>query len=318
MKFPPKTSATKALLLLKDRLALEDFFLLGECFLSLAIMIFMMGATTAHAQTPQQNAAGMENEHQHEMQSVPQSLSDQIGNLSRQVSELQAKVREQGMDAAAMKANGDERRQKMSMGASGSAPQSPATPTNVQTIPAAQAPQMGMMPEMMNMMNSVMGGMAGGPPMGQATSMGPSSFLSELPGFPGASHLYHIGSTNFFLDHPQHITLSLEQQSRLGEIRMKALMRRSEFNRKIQEGEEQLWLLTAVDQPNSSLVEAKIREVEKLRSDLRVAFIKDVGEAATALTDAQRMALLGQSTPSSQTTKPSTGTPQSNGAMGDM
>ncbi len=294
MKFPPKTSATKARLLLTDCSSLGGLFLSQEYFLSLAIMVLMMGATTARAQAPQQNAAGMENEHEHEMQSVAESLSDQLGNLSRQVSDLQAKVKEQGMDAAAMKANGDERRLKMSMGTPGSAPETPATPTNVQTLPAAQAPQMGMMAGMMSMMNSMMGGMAGGPPMGQATSMGPGSFLSELPGFPGASHLYHIGSTNFFLDHPQHITLSLEQQSRLGEIRMNALLRRSDFNRKIQEAEEQVWLLTASDQPNFVNIEAKIRESEKLKGDFRLAFIKDVGEAAKLLSDEQRAALLGQ------------------------
>ena len=130
--------------------------------------------------------------------------------------------------------------------------------------------------------------------MGQAASMGPSSFLSELPGFPGASHLYHIGSTNFFLDHPEHITLSLEQQSRLGEIRMTALMRRADFNRKIQEAEEQLWLLTASDQPNLVNIEAKIRESEKLKGDFRLEFIKDVGEAAKLLSDEQRASLLGQ------------------------
>ena len=32
------------------------------------------------------------------------------------------------------------------------------------------------------------------------------SMPSALPGFPGQSHLYHIGATGFFLDHPEHIT----------------------------------------------------------------------------------------------------------------
>jgi hypothetical protein len=197
-----------------------------------------------------------------------------------------------------MKTNGDERRLKMSMGMPGGAPQVQGMPPSAQMGPAAQAPQMGMMAEMMSMMSSMMSGMAGtsgGGPMTPLVSVGASAIISSLPGFPGASHLYHIGSTNFFLDHPDQLALSLEQQRLLGELRMQALLRRTEFDRKIQEGEEQLWLLTAADQPNLALVEAKIREVEKFRGDLRVTFIKDVGEAAKILTDEQRKALLGQS-----------------------
>jgi hypothetical protein len=261
-------------------------------FVSLTFAVLVMWSISASAQPD----AGMENEHQHSMQ-TGKSLAEQIGVLHKQVSELETKVREQGVDTTAMKKNGDELRLKTSMALPGKASQAPGMSpnANAQISPAAQAPQMGMMAGMMSMMNSMMGGMGGGAPMGQGASMGSSSLLSVLPGFPGASHLYHIGSTNFFLDHPEHINLSLEQQSRLSELSTQSLLRGSEFNRKIQEGEEQLWLLTAVDQPNLALIEVKIREIEKLRGDLRVTFIKDVGEAAKTLTDEQRKALLGQS-----------------------
>ncbi len=259
-------------------------------FLSLTVAVIVLCPSFASAQVPPPGA-NMEREHQQEMPS--KTLSEQIGDLSHQVSELQAKVREQGVDMVAMKANGDELRLKMSMGTMGGVPQAP--PSQPMALAGInQGPDVGMMAGMMSMMNSMMGGMGGGAPMGQAASMGPSSFFSELPGFPGASHLYHIGSTNFFLDHPQHITLSLEQQSRLGEIRMRALLERSDFNRKIQEAEEQVWLLTASDQPNSVNIEAKVRESEKLQGDFRLAFIKHVGEAAMLLSIEQRNALLGQ------------------------
>ncbi len=58
-----------------------------------------------------------------------------------------------------------------------------------------------------------MGMMGGGgmSMMGQMKGMGQMQMPSALPGFAGASHIYHIGSTNFFLDHPQHITPSQEQ-----------------------------------------------------------------------------------------------------------
>lgn len=283
--------------------------MLKDHFLSLTVAVLIVWTSPVRAQVPQQHPSGTESEHQHEMQSHTKSLSEQVGDLSRQVSELEAKVREQGVDTAAMKANGDESRLKMSMGTLGGVPQAPSQQSIAPTGGNNPMPDMGdMMAGMMTMMNSMMGGMAGGSPMSPPLGIGGSAILSSLPGFPGASHLYHIGSTNFFLDHPDHITLALEQQSRLGEFRMQALLRRSEFNRKIQEGEEQLWLLTAADQPNLALVEGQIREIEKLRADLRLGFIKDVGEAAKILSDGQRKALLGQLSPSVQVTPNATST----------
>lgn len=281
----------------------------------LLLAMFVTLASFASAQVSRENAVSGEKEHEHQMQSDPASLSAQVRELSRQVSELASKLKEQGVDAASMKAHGDERRRNMSMGISGGTMQAQPMPPNTQAMPGP-APQMGMMAGMMSMMNSMMGGMGASAPMGQAASMGPGSFLSVLPGFPGASHLYHIGSTNFFLDHPQHITLSLEQQNRLGEIQMNALMRRGDLNRKIQEVEEQIWILTASDQPNFSSIEAKVRESEKLQGDFRLAFIKDVGEAAKILTDEQRKALLGTLSAQVQVAPPIS-TPDSQ-PMGDM
>ena len=47
---------------------------------------------------------------------------------------------------------------------------------------------------------------------------------SDLPGFPGASHVYHIGATGFFLDHNEHIDLTLEQQTRLNETKQEIIL----------------------------------------------------------------------------------------------
>ncbi|RUL83577.1 periplasmic heavy metal sensor [Tautonia sociabilis] len=141
--------------------------------------------------------------------------------------------------------------------------------------------------------------------------------MSALPGFPGASHLYHIGATGFFLDHPEHITLSPQQAATLGKARENALRALGESARKVAAAEEQLWQLTAADQPSSASVEAKVRELEKLRGDQRLAFIRAVGEAAKVLTDEQRQALLGQLPPSPN---PAAGMgqaiPQPGGSMG--
>ena len=120
---------------------------------------------------------------------------------------------------------------------------------------------------------------------------------SALPGFPGTSHLYHVGSTGFFLDHPQHITLTIEQQKRLQPIKEQALLDKQSAERKVQEAEQQLWKLTAVEQPDIEQIETKVREIEKLRADQRLAFIRAVGEAAKVLTEEQMKILLGTAAP---------------------
>jgi Spy/CpxP family protein refolding chaperone len=136
-------------------------------------------------------------------------------------------------------------------------------------------------------------GMEGMAMMGQMQGMGSMRMPSALPGFPGASHIYHIGATGFFLDHPQHITLTPEQQTRLNQLKEKALLDQSTYDRSIAEGEQQIWVQTSSDSPDVEKIEAKVREVEKLRGDKRMAFIRAVGEAAMVLTDEQRQALVG-------------------------
>jgi Spy/CpxP family protein refolding chaperone len=137
-------------------------------------------------------------------------------------------------------------------------------------------------------------GMMGMMGMGSMKGMGKVQKTAALPGFPGASHVYHIGATGFFLDHPEHVTLTTKQQTALNGLKEKALLEKSTFQRKIEEAEQELWTLTASDQPDAAKIEAKVREVEKLRGDQRLAFIRAVGEAAKVLTDEQRKALLGQ------------------------
>ena len=158
-------------------------------------------------------------------------------------------------------------------------------------------------------MDGMMGGMGGkkmgGGGMGGMMRMGSMGgakgkkmkMTAALPGFPGASHVYHIGATDFFLDHPEHITLSTEQKTKLGHLKQKAATDKATAQRKIEEAEQQLWELTAADQPDAGKIDAKVREVAKLRGDQRMAFIRSVGEAAQVLTDDQRKILLGLAPP---------------------
>ena len=125
--------------------------------------------------------------------------------------------------------------------------------------------------------------------------MGDSSMAmpSALPGIPGTSHLYHIGATGFFLDHPQHIALGTEQQMMLNQIKEQATLDKANADRCVQEAEQDLWMLTAADQPNYVQIEAKIAQIEKLRGDARLRFIGAIGRAAIILNDKQRKILTG-------------------------
>lgn len=117
--------------------------------------------------------------------------------------------------------------------------------------------------------------------------------VSELPGFPGGSHLYHVGATGFFLDQPQHITLATEQQGALNKVREKWLLDARAFGRRLDEAEQALWTLTAAETPDIAKIEQQVRAIEKMRGDQRIAFIRAVGEAARVLTPEQQAVLLG-------------------------
>ena len=155
----------------------------------------------------------------------------------------------------------------------------------------------GGMMDMMSMMGQMnMSAMPSGSPGMSGMSGMPQS---ALPGFPGVSHLYHIGSTGFFLDHADHIGLSPDQRSALNQIKEQALASKTHSEHQIERAEQELGELTSADQPNAAQIEQKVREIEKLRSDERLAFIKAVGNAANLLTDDQRKILVGAMQPNS-------------------
>ena len=165
-----------------------------------------------------------------------------------------------------------------------------------------------MPPPSSDMMGRMRGTMKGRPGM---SSMAPAS---QLPGFPGASHLYHVGSTGFFLDHPQHITLSTQQQTALNRIKEKSLLDGANSTRRIEDAEQEVWTLTAGDVPDGAQIEAKVRAIESLRGDQRMAFIRAVGDAGKVLSADQQTALLGTNPMAAAKSTPATGKPATTSA----
>jgi Spy/CpxP family protein refolding chaperone len=167
--------------------------------------------------------------------------------------------------------------------------------------PAAPAKAMGMC--CMGEMGMPPGGGAGmsatAPPSGMAGMSGASGMAgmnspsSAMLGQPGASHLLHIGSTGFFLNHSQHITLTPDQKSRLNRLKEKAMLGQASEQRRIDQAEQELYTLTGADQPDNAGIQTKIGEIEKLRAEQRMNFIRAVGEASNVLTHDQHQVLMG-------------------------
>lgn len=148
-------------------------------------------------------------------------------------------------------------------------------------------------------------GMMGMPPGGNAGMNAPattppmagmSGSSSAMPGQPGASHLLHIGSTGFFLNHTQHITLTADQRSKLNRLKERAMLDQASEQRKIDQAEQEVYSLTGADQADTSKIQSKISEIEKRRSEQRMNFIHAVREASNVLTHEQHQALMGTMT----------------------
>ena len=252
-----------------------------------------------------------------------QALADQIQQLQQQVATLQAIIQKQntqkrsrGMGSGGKMRGGgemammdDDMKQMggMSSGASGGkgmmGDQGEMGGMSGGAASGMSSSASGGMGMDMGMMEGEMGGMSSSGNMGMCC-MGEMGGMkgspSTMPGQPGASHLYHIGSTGFFLDHAKHIALTPEQRMTLNRLKEKALLDRAAQQRRIGQAEQELYLLTGADQPESAQIQAKIAEIEKLRGDQRMNFIRAVGEAANVLTHDQHRTLLGTKTSNQQ------------------
>ncbi len=227
------------------------------------------------------------------------SLDDQITELRAQVARLQARL-DQGHQANAASSHSDTGGGMGSM--KGKAGMQGMSMKGTEGMPKMdmmggmqgkdQSPMQGSSMQGMGMMG--MEGMQMMGRMGKKGSGPPPMIQSALPAFPGSSHLYHIGATGYFLDHTQHITLNRDQQTTLNQIKERVLLAQATTNRQIEQAEQELWVLTGTDGPDVRTIEAKVREIEKLKGDQRLGFIHAVGEAARVLTDEQIEVLVGE------------------------
>jgi hypothetical protein len=274
----------------------------------IAGLLLLVSATSVDAQTPDPAAHSTQSPGNTSAPSDAAAMQQEIAKLREQMRQLEQKM--QSPAAGRMQQGGGMQTQNkaatppMQSGMKGGGmrpmenemgmPMDKMKPAASMPAPSS-AMGMGMDKDMMRMMQMMHGNddMMGMGAMGGMKSPAAMATPSALPGFPGQSHLYHIGSTDFFLDHPEHITLTVQQQQTLGKQKQESLLKQGEFQRQIDAGEQELWQLTAADQPQIGSIEKKAREIERLRADKRIAFIRAVGDATKALTDDQRKQLTG-------------------------
>ena len=120
----------------------------------------------------------------------------------------------------------------------------------------------------------------------------PGGARAGLPGFAGSTKLYHAGASGFFLDRPESLLLTAQQRGALGKLRTVAQQSLAATDRRVAQAEQELWVLTAADAPDLASVEAKLGQIERLRTQQRLTFIRYVGAAARLLNEEQRAAMV--------------------------
>ena len=120
------------------------------------------------------------------------------------------------------------------------------------------------------------------------------SVAESLPPAPGAPHIYHLGRDSFFLDQASAIGLTREQQQRLAALKEGAAIAYENTQRRIDRGEQDLWVLTSYAAPDLAKIERRIVEIARLGGQQRIDFIRAVGMAVGVLSDAQRKAVASQ------------------------
>ncbi len=131
-----------------------------------------------------------------------------------------------------------------------------------------------------------------------------SASTGGLPAALGAPHIYHLAAETFFLDQAAAIALTIEQQKKLTALREKSMIAYATTQRRVDQGEQDLWVLSSAEAPDIAKIEQKIGEITHLAGEQRMAFVRTVGEAVGVLSDVQRRAVAAQGAPSGATATP--------------
>lgn len=239
-------------------------------------------------------------------ESAPTAFDQQVQRLQQQVQRLEKALEQQHQGAVAappkdtvgsmkdmpagMKEDGGSKKSmgmmggkmKMGMRMMGGMDGKMGMSQDKEPMPAGQKRGMGMMNGMKMM------GMGGGKAMTAPKTVDP------LPAFSGSPGIYHLGASGFYLDHADKIALTPEQQAALDQIQKEAMSQQAILDEQIAEADSQLGMLTGSDQPDAGRIASRIGDIERLRGDQRMAFIRAVGLAAAVLTDEQRKTLTAQ------------------------
>ena len=124
--------------------------------------------------------------------------------------------------------------------------------------------------------------MMGQPPSDQGSKIANTELT--LPGYPGVPHLYHIGEKEFFLDLSAQLGLAQDQIDQLKVVQSRWLNRQTSMLTERDSYEQRLWELTAKGAPDYDAIQETVESIESTNSELRLAFIKQVGTAITILT----------------------------------
>ncbi len=116
---------------------------------------------------------------------------------------------------------------------------------------------------------------------------GTTNTETSLPGYVNVPHLYHIGESEFFLDHSAHLGLTQNQIDQLKAIQSQWQSQQNTIISERDSHEQRLWEYTAMGQPDYKAIQETVMAIESINSKLRLIFIKQVGQAVTVLTAQQ-------------------------------
>ena len=115
-----------------------------------------------------------------------------------------------------------------------------------------------------------------------------------LPATLGIPHLYHLAADGFFLAQANAVGLTDEQQKKLTALKQHAAVAFAATQRRVRQGEKELWVLVCSEAPDNAKMELKVGEIARLGGQQRMDYIRTLEAAVAVLSDVQRKAVASQ------------------------